>query len=307
MTTTPIIHHYPQSPASEKVRVFLGLKGIAWRSVIIPRVPPKPLVMPLTGGFRLTPVMQIGADIYCDTFCIIQELENRYPSPSLLPKDGSSVDWAIGAWDDTQLFKTAIAIVFSDGLDHMPPGFAEDRIALYFDGADQNTYFKDKLSENLSIVRRFFAEVDTAVEKHDFIGGASPSVSDALAYYIAWFLRGRFSGGPELIAAFPILEAWESRIREFGYGEVTDFSAETALEEARIALPDAGIGILAANDLGFELGQSISVRPMDDENATTGALITLTDDRVSLLSMDPQVGEVAVNFPRSGYVLAPSS
>lgn len=303
MTTTPIIHHYPQSPASEKARVFLGLKGAEWRSVIIPRVPPKPLLMPLTGGFRLTPVMQIGADIYCDTFCIIQELENRFPSPALLPKRGTSADWTIGDWDDTQLFKTAIATVFSDGLDHMPAGFAEDRISLYFNNADPTTYFKNQLPENLAIIRHFFSEVDAAVTGQDYITGVSPSVSDALAYYIAWFLRGRYSAGPELIASFPHLEAWETRIRNFGYGNVTDLTAEAALDEARAATPDVGLGLLTTDDLGLSLGQSVSVRPVDDENISVGELITLSDEHVSLLRSDADVGDVVVHFPRAGYIL----
>ena len=61
-----ILHHYPLSPFAEKTRVALGIKGLAWRSVIIPQIMPKPELMPLTGGYRKTPVMQIGADIYCD-------------------------------------------------------------------------------------------------------------------------------------------------------------------------------------------------------------------------------------------------
>lgn len=304
MTSTPIIHHYPQSPASEKVRVFLGLKSIGWRSVIIPRVPPKPMVMPLTGGFRLTPIMQIGADIYCDSFCIIDELEKRFPNPSLLPEAGTSEDWTLGSWNDSALFKTAIAIVFSDGLDHMPEGFAEDRISLYFDNADQDTYFTEKLAENLATIRRFFSEIDAVVNGQKFIHGKSPSVSDALAYYIAWFLRGRFSGGPELLAAFPDMEAWETRVREYGYGRVTDFSAKDALNEARDSTPLSGLGISCDADLGLSIGQMISVRPDDDENTSVGELVTLTDDRITLRRTDAQVGDVNVHFPRSGYVLA---
>ena len=45
-----ILHHYPPSPVSEKVRVALGIKGLSWRSVEIPRLPPKPDVMPLAKG-----------------------------------------------------------------------------------------------------------------------------------------------------------------------------------------------------------------------------------------------------------------
>lgn len=69
-----IFHAYPQSPVAEKVRVAFGIKGLAWRSVEIPRLPPKPMLTALTGGYRRTPVMQIGADIYCDSQCIIREL-----------------------------------------------------------------------------------------------------------------------------------------------------------------------------------------------------------------------------------------
>jgi hypothetical protein len=64
MTTThPIIlHHFRESPFSEKVRVVFG-KNIAWTSVLISRIMPRPDLMPLTGGYRRTPVMQIGAEL----------------------------------------------------------------------------------------------------------------------------------------------------------------------------------------------------------------------------------------------------
>jgi glutathione S-transferase len=35
--------------------------------------------MPLTGGYRKTPVLQIDADIYCDTQLILREIERRAP------------------------------------------------------------------------------------------------------------------------------------------------------------------------------------------------------------------------------------
>ena len=88
-----ILHHYPPSPGSEKVRVVLGIKGLAWRSVEIPGVPPKPLLMPLTGGCRRTPVMQVGADIYCDSHIILRELHGRHPVPALEPQ---GVDGGLG-------------------------------------------------------------------------------------------------------------------------------------------------------------------------------------------------------------------
>ena len=62
--TELVLHHYPFSPYAEKIRAMLGYKGIAWKSVQIPPVMPKPDVVALTGGYRKTPILQIGADIY---------------------------------------------------------------------------------------------------------------------------------------------------------------------------------------------------------------------------------------------------
>jgi glutathione S-transferase len=88
-----ILHNYPQSPVAEKVRVALGIKGMPWRSVEIPRLAPKPMLTRLTGGYRRTPVMQIGADIYCDSQCIIRELERCHPAPSLFPSSDAGLMW----------------------------------------------------------------------------------------------------------------------------------------------------------------------------------------------------------------------
>src|SRR3984893_19476461 len=93
-----ILHHYPRSPFSEKVRLVFGFKEIAWKSVITPRLMPKPELMPLTGGYRRAPVMQIGADIYCDTLCILREVERRYPTPSLYPNGDKGVAHAATWW-----------------------------------------------------------------------------------------------------------------------------------------------------------------------------------------------------------------
>src|SRR5260370_28022092 len=92
MSVPPIIlHHFDQSPFSEKIRLIFGLKNIAWTSVRISRIMPRPDLMPLTGGYRRTPVMQIGADIYCDTQCIMRELERRFSAPSPLPGGYSGI------------------------------------------------------------------------------------------------------------------------------------------------------------------------------------------------------------------------
>jgi len=81
-----ILHHYPTSPFAEKARLMLGFKQLSWRSVMIPPVMPKPDLTALTGGYRRTPVLQVGADIYCDTALIARRLEAEKATPALFPE-----------------------------------------------------------------------------------------------------------------------------------------------------------------------------------------------------------------------------
>src|SRR5712691_4383165 len=129
MTTAhPIIlHHFENSPFSEKVRVVFGLKNVAWTSVLISRIMPRPDLMPLTGGYRRTPVMQIGADIFCDTQIIIRELEARFPSPTLFPGGHAGVPWMLGMWTDRSFFQSTVSLVFGALGDKAPQDFIEDR------------------------------------------------------------------------------------------------------------------------------------------------------------------------------------
>ena len=125
MTTAhPIIlHHFDESPFSEKMRVVFGLKNIAWTSVLISRIMPRPDLMPMTGGYRRTPVMQIGADIYCDTQCIIRELERRFPEPTLFPNGYEGIAWATAMWTDRPFFQSTVNLVFGSLADKVPAGF----------------------------------------------------------------------------------------------------------------------------------------------------------------------------------------
>src|SRR5258706_5731769 len=81
-----ILHHYDFSNFAEKARLMLGFKGVAWRGVEQPPILPKPNLAPLTGGYRRIPVLQDGADLWCDTRLIARELERRgAPAPPLFP------------------------------------------------------------------------------------------------------------------------------------------------------------------------------------------------------------------------------
>src|SRR5438132_13992829 len=120
MAETLILHHYDASPFSEKIRKIFGMKRLAWRAVEQPSMMPKPDLIPLTGGYRRIPVMQIGADVYCDTQVILAELERRFPDPPVV----RGADWAVNLWADRVGFQASVAVIFAELRADVPKEFA---------------------------------------------------------------------------------------------------------------------------------------------------------------------------------------
>lgn len=288
-----ILHHYPQSPVSEKVRCVLGMKGLHWHSVEIPRLPPKPDVIELTGGYRMTPLLQIGADIYCDSLCIINELETRFPVPTLFPGGNRGLTWGLSRWTDGECFKTVVALVFGDAGHDLPDDFSKDRGKLYFGDA----YDLESLIENLDQTEMQMRAQLNWIERElkygpDFLSGFRPGLKDALCYYLIWFIRGRYSKGPELLAEFPTVCGWEKEIQRIGHGVVDDMSSDDA------------IAIAASLDPSGKGGEEVVVWPeAQPSSASRGMLVEADARRIVIRHQGDRAGAVNVHFPRLGYRL----
>ena len=299
-----ILHHYPQSPVSEKVRVVLGLKGLDWRSVEIPRLPPKPDLMPLTGGYRLTPVMQVGADVYCDSQCIIRELERRFPAPTLFPEGAAGMAWGLGRWTDGPFFRTVIALVFGAGAEDLPPAFAADRGPLYFGTGFDLAALTKALPATLAQLRAQLGWLEAwFADGRDFLAGARPGLADALCYYLVWFIRGRYSKGSEFLEPFERLGAWEGRVKAIGHGNPTAMDAAQALDAARDAQTETPEQVDPDEPQGLKPGDEVEVVPEDVAGAppVAGRVHALAPQEIVIRRTDRRVGEVAVHFPRVGY------
>jgi glutathione S-transferase len=299
-----ILHHYPQSPVSEKVRVVLGLKNASWRSVQIPRLPPKPDLMPLTGGYRRTPVLQAGADIYCDSQCIIRELERRYPQPTLYPHGAAGLPWAVSRWTDGPLFNSIAGAVMGALADDLPEDFANDRGRLYF-GPDFDWQAQKKmLPHTLAQIRAQLGWIDQRLSgERDFMLGVEPGLPDALCYHLVWFFRGRYAGGPALLDQFPNLTAWEQRVAAIGHGHAEDMDAKEALQIARSATPESSRETDPDDPQGLAPGQVVSVVPDVDggDPCVEGRIVGVSVDTIAIARSAPEVGDIVVHFPRVGY------
>lgn len=297
-----ILHHYPQSPVSEKIRVVLGIKGLAWRSVEIPRLPPKPDLMPLTGGYRLTPVLQIGADIFCDSLCIARAIQERFPEPTLYPGGADGMVWGVSRWTDGPFFQTTLEVIFGAQHRKMPPEFVRDRGQIYF-GADWNMErLESALADSVARLRVQMGWVEERLATgRKFMLGDTPGLPDALVYYLVWFIRGRWDGGPAFLAQFPGLCAWEERVRAIGHGSPTDLTSGEALEIAQTSEPATPETADPDDPRGLKPGDAVTIISEQGGFAVRGRVLSLRRHEIAILREDERVGHVAVHFPALGY------
>lgn len=295
-----ILHHFDWSPFAEKARLALGLKRLAWHSVQIPMVLPKPDLMPLTGGYRKTPVLQVGADIYCDTRLIACELERRFPVPTLFPQGNRGVSLALSHWSDTAFFEPGAGLSMALNAE-VPASVIEDR-KRFFTFMDFSK-LSSEVPHLLTQLRANAALIEEQLtDGRPFLLGSVPGWADISAYFPLWMARTFVPAALPLLAGNLRTAAWEARVRALGHGERTDLNGAAALEIARAATPEQAVGVSPEDPLGLRSGEQVSVTPADyGKVAVTGELVTLTLDEVAVRREERQVGLVVTHFPRLGY------
>ena len=298
-----ILHHYWPSPFAHKVRLALGLANAKWLSVEIPRIPPKPLLTSLTGGYRRTPVLQIGADVYCDTQNIIRALADFGFLSAIFPEGCMSKALAFSAWIDDTVFELAARVVITNALDTAPSEFIKDRGDLYFEPG----WTIEKLNYDLSSV---VLQLDAKLKNIDDIltcGGnicsKELSYADVSVAYLAWFLRGRWSDGPKVLSRYPNICRIENAVCNCGEGQYQDLGGQEAIKIANDNTPKSLVGIDSSVMTELNLNQRVGIRPRTQSSDPTvcGALRYLDRQRVSINNTEKEVGAIAVHFPISGY------
>jgi len=301
--TDIILHHYDTSPYAEKVRTGLGLKGLAWASVELPQIMPKPNLTALTGGYRKTPVLQIGADIYCDSQLIMRELERRHPTPSFYPAGRGAAD-ALAWWAEKTMFLPAVSIAFAKRPEVLPKGFLEDRAKFSGRNIDPVVMLA-AVPNQLDQLRAHFDWLDqTLADGRSFLQGRAVGLSDLAAYHPVWYLRQNFGSAAAPLDGFPRLLSWAERVAAIGHGRRSPMTSEQALDVARTATSIAKASTDAKDPIGRKPGQVVSVTPDDTgRDPVIGELVTSGIHEIVIRRSDPTVGEVCVHFPRAGFVV----
>jgi glutathione S-transferase len=296
--TDLILHAYDASPFTQRVLKMLGIKRARWRWVETPMAMPKDDLVALTGGYRGTPVLQIGADIYIDSQRIARELEARIPEPTLFPSGGAGLDYAMVKWADA-FFRAGLHMAIGITSPSWPAEFRADRQKLFpdidFDHVDVE-HAKAQLRAHASLIELQLGD------GRKFLGGNAPGMLDIHGWTVPWFARPWMPVVNELFAAFPALAAWEARVAALGEGERQKITCEEAFAVARDSRPLAG-AVEPGDAQGLRAGELVEIGPEEEmrRGDVRGAVVSASPNEIAVRRTDPRCGEVVVHFPRLGY------
>lgn len=299
-----ILHHYALSTFSEKVRLALGLKGLAYGSVDVAPMPPRPLLNALTGGYRRIPVLQVGADIYCDTQLILPALERLQPSPTFYPPGSAGLADALSfAWGRF-MWKPTIGVLVHYIGEHLPMEFLKDRKDDYL-GYDIS---KAAMAPDLPLYRQqvqaHCAWLKAALaDGRRFIFGDQPSAADLSAFQTIHLLRKNSPPEVDDFVGLKPLVPWYERVLAIGHGRPEAMTPEQAFEAARAASPAPVTHLPADGDpSGLKSGMPVTVTPDDNARVpVAGTLVAADASELVIHRRDPQAGDLHVHFPRLGF------
>lgn len=305
------LHHYPASLFSEKVRSLLGYLELPWNSVLINNIMPRPNLMELSGGYRKTPIMQDGANVFCDTKMICVHLAARAGNTSVYKPGFAATRFA--EWSDSTLFRTVVALCFAPkavavvaeqlGAADMT-AFVEDRARLT-DGAAMTTLTPELAEASFLHYLRELEDSLARTSAQPFLFGSSPSIADFSLYHGLWF-AAQNPVVSSLFDGFDHVKRYMEPFIAWGQVEGVASTSEAALARGSEAEPELfayGEYLpFAGSEGGIKIGDQVAVVPDDyGKIPVVGELLHLSDLTIVVRRADPVAGAINAYFPRTGF------
>lgn len=296
-----ILYHYPMSPYSHKIRALCGFANIDWHSLEVSSYPPRPTVETLTGGYGRIPVAQIGADIFCDSQVIVEEIVTQSGNDSINIKNASAEDQTLAMRVESEVF---FAIIPSGSMPKLMMrmalnigpirtiGFIKDRI-----GMMKNTSVKLTNKErSKKIVAEFLDQLEVRLNGNSFLNGNQASAIDFICYHPLWMLsNGVISQPPK---NHKNVMQWMQQMDSFAKEPKQNISDQDALLTAKNSTPRP----LPTSEDSTYIGKTCEIGPSDYRIETVqGQLVAETSDRWIIKRQADQIGDVHVHFPKHGY------
>lgn len=306
-----ILHHYWGSPYAEKIRRIFAYKGMRWRSLETPPVPPRPSLAPFLGPFRRTPVLQRGADFVCDSRLIAEVVDQWSPERPLATKANRPLSDLVCGWVEPRAFVMTgpVRFVSEEDVDGVFEGsvraldFQADRLPFMAPAVEAGRFAalgpsaEDHLRAYLQVVE------DLLDDGRAYLGGDAPCFADFSFHHLVWWLR-KPPAREDLLAPFPLARAVADRLEAFGPGEPVPIGPEDAFAEVARGQDAQPWRPRWPRRDDERLGRRVSIQPDDyGRNAVSGVLVDSSTRHVTIERRSEALGSVRIHFPRLGYEL----
>lgn len=298
-----VLHHYEISLFSAKIRAMLGYCELPWGSALTPPMPPRPLVDRLAGGYRRIPVAQVGADIFCDSRLIADEIAQLAGRPELSLARVDTAQRELVERAELEVFFACVRRAAGWPLmrrvlrDYGPTALFK----LLRDRAGMARSINEprlRVNPSANAVEAYLDDLE-ALLSGDFLFGDRPTIADFSAWHCLWFVTR--VGGRELLANHPRTQIWAANMTAFDSGARRELTPETVLSQARDAEPRELPGDAGQDAL---LGETVAIAPADyAPEPVHGTLVASLADRFILRRETPDAGTVHVHFPRERFSL----
>ena len=128
----------------------------------------------MTGGYRRTPILQIGAEFYCDTLLILSVLEKLGDAGSLYPSAQAALARAFGWWFEKGSFMNAVCLTLGNLEGKLPQELIDERRPFFGVSIEP----AELLPKRGTYLQRFNAHIawlaDLLGDGRSFILGAQP-------------------------------------------------------------------------------------------------------------------------------------
>ena len=301
--TDPILHHYDASPFSQKAQKLLGIKQLAWHSVEMPMTAPKPDLEAITGGYRGTPVLQLGSDVFIDTVAIADALDHFFPHGTALTDETKLLSDAMGLWADSlfaPVLGSAVALYAADWDEH----FYNDRAAVFphLDFAALPAAQELMADRITQLARQLNAQL---VDGRNYMSGDACGLVDVHCWGVLWFVRNGLPHIANELLGLDALIDWADRIDNLGSGErlVSDYDAARA---ALLQPPADLAGFPGAKERSSGLDgwwdTPVQISAVGADRGGVAGILVGQGDRFTTLRVDgADLPMRHVHFPRQGY------
>ena len=296
--STPILYHYPMSPFSEKIRATMGVLDTEWHSVTVPASPPRSDLSPFIGGYRRIPVLQVGAQFYCDSQLAYDALVERTSELRVLsPEDEHFRQWA-----ETDVFFAVLSAQKPSTVMRFLIRELGVRGFLYFVRDRARMMRVSALNvlptaDSSNLIERYVAALSERLVDQAFLSGLSPRYLDVCCYHPLWMAE-RVNSKACLHWPEPV-RAWAKRMQALGHGSklsTSDGDIEAAIRSDEVDMTNWSLAP------GWRLGEAVVVSPLDyGLDPSWGQLTSLCDQRIVIRRRALSGASIYLHFPRNGF------